>query len=594
MEENTFDIGDVFVPTKFFSRVVYKYYHSKLKARFRGYPEKIELREHKMYVMLCFIWHMIHTKKCTTLASGTLPIAWQLCRKLGGADFNREWEEILAIDKEQKFGVFSGRRGIRGTNRMNSYGIDFSSYRAFFYRVERDSDLYKELQSHCATFQSFLIEKSSVEPSTLEYAQNYYKYAVDMEKASEICRERHGVTFEMIPLYFSNLDEVKIYDPEFVRYRQADKEMRLCKDFNSGNFIVTEVYGRLYSPFHSLPKKYRSAFYERSTHAPIVEVVDMKGAFVKGSLITTACMSKELGNTEAERQATEAVKNMDDPYAFAVTDDVDRSYVKSHVLSFFFAPPAIRAQREKSFEKLTEKHNPSDIRAYADKFLSYINNRSYLNHLSDKELNKELKDFTDCACVLGCDSAVVKFTNHKKKAGCINFKSFTFLVKRALDAVMNNHIVSAFIKKFGKVVYDAFSTTCKIFQNSTDNNINEELKYNRAICKGSLYKSHWKKDLRSGNVINTSIVCQEAEGLAMFHKVLPDLKNATGCTKLVSLHDAIWSPEAIARFIDAKAVSKELDRAVWAGVWYNFKNNSLIIDAINFYKCQMRRFAYEG
>ena len=482
--------------------------------------------------------------------------------------------------------MFSVRQGCQMTKRTTSFGINCDNRNTTYIKLDKKSTRYANLKKLDFIFLEYIRRNTEdVLPEAYkEWADNYRKYAINMEKASVICKQRNGYSFEDAVEYFKHTDSFKLNDVVYLKNRKAYNEYFMCKSFNSNSYIVKEVYGRLYTPFHNLSKDYREQFYRRKTSDSLVELADMKGAFIKGSICITAFMMQEFGKQALFSKLMKSVDSISDPYAFAVSDRFSRSYVKKYVLSFFFAKPSHVKYRESCCEKFSKSSSIYEVQQYCSSFLEFVENNPDIMFATYRSLNKRLHDFRYNKSInkmLG----VKRLTFTTQEFGSItNIKNFVKLVQRWNDSAMHHYIKEQFIKCFGEDSYEALRFTSTLFHSATQYNLNLEQKYMKQSCDNEYVKPYYKADLSMGNTINSSIICQLAEGEAMFNFVLPELKKLTGSNSLVSLHDAVFCPESEYDALLNVNPLQIMNRSFVEGLFSVYTKNTLVRNAVKLWK----------
>lgn len=582
MDKYKSELGTVIVPETLFK--------SKVRALEPYFRESLRHKKHvkrkldALVDMLCFIHYAVYVKKGEVLSSGELRVASPLFRLMYGKDFKNDFEQLVKLHPT----MFSIRQGLPNSKRVTSFGIDCNSVRRIVYnRLDESSDRYKRLQNLNNVFMKYVQEHTEhiITDTYKEWADNYRKYTIDMKLASEISKKRNGYSFEEALKYFKENQCFKPSDPVFLQNRRSYNEYFMCKSFADNSFIVKEVYGRLYTPFHNLSKQYRPQFVLKSTAEKITELVDMKGAFVRGGLYTTAFMMQEFGRTALFNSILQKVNLMSDPYVFAMSDQFSRSDIKQHVLSFFFAKPSHIKYRDTMYAKIESTGSVESILNYCNCFLKYIEDNPAVVYQSYKALNQQLSEFRHNPYILKLVRLRMLYFASRDSRSKYNISKFIATVQRWREAIMHSHIKQSFISYFGSDIYNALLFSNKLFDYATSINMTQEQVQMNRMCSSKYVKPYLRQDLSFGNTINTSIICQLQEGTTMFESVLPVLKEMTGCSDLVSLHDAVFCPESYVNSVDKQSVVKILDDQFFKGLFQVYTTNKLVRHSLKLWKC---------
>lgn len=583
--ERVYNLGAVYAPLRLFENIVDKYMKPYFKsgAQHETHLRKAlkERRDH-FIAMLCGIYYMSERGIGDKLSSGELKIASQILREAYSWGFASDYEHLMEIDAREKWGIFHKRQGVKLTKRLSAYGI-FLNSRVHIFRIESGS-VYDKVVRFVNVYINYLRDNSTkeVSPEYKECAENYYKYCVDMEIADRICFDRHGIHFNDALEYIRTTDDVIVGNGQYMKYRDVEREYYMCEAFNKSEYIVREAYGRLYCPFHNLPKEYRLAFRMKKTNEHVKEVVDMKGAFVKGSFLVASHMMREFGDTETADRMESIVSGMNDPYAFAV-GTYNRDFIKKPVLSFLFSRPVHVRARESLLRRIRSTGFENLVTSQVFGFLDFISKNKYLFHAPNKVLNDSLKQFScnkELLSIAGIWTGRRVFWTNDACSGNRCFRNFFNFVQRVSDAITHDCVKSAMISSFGEDVYNAFVFTSEVFDYSSKLNIEHEQGLSRGFCMSPRILPYRQADLRDGNTINNSIVCQIAEGMALMGTVLPYLKNNYSCNSFVTLHDAIYAPESIAREIETKHLARSMDTVYKHYIKYVFESNDMVQKAI--------------
>jgi hypothetical protein len=423
-----------------------------------------------------------------------------------------------------------------------------------------------------------------------EFANNYYKYTIDMEEASEICKARTGYNFEEVKDYFKV--PVHSANAKYFVMINALRDYSMCKSFSSGKFIVKMRHGRLYAPFHNLCKEYRQAFRYRKTGEKVVEVTDMKGAFVKGALCSAMCVSVALKDDKTASDICGIISNMYDPYKFMTDAGCDRTVAKSHVLRTLFSSGRDLRNRDRILANMKALDNEAVVKVYCENFLNLVDSNKAIKYLSNKELNKFLKNCTKDRVVFYTITGKmyktdksISFTNKvgKDKGNAYNLSTYIHLCELCLASIGQRMVFENMEKAYGKGVSEAVVRAISVFDAYNKNVLDKfsENVYRRLSRKDGLLPTRKQCPYE---LMNMSLICQNCEGEMMFEHVLPELKTKTGCNSMVSLHDAIFMPESFSKLVNSKDLAKTLDIKFYEAIVRFFMNNNACKEAVKFYK----------
>ena len=176
----------------------------------------------------------------------------------------------------------------------------------------------------------------------------------------------------------------------------------------------------------------------------------------------------------------------------------------------------------------------------------------------------------------------VCFTN-SEVVGYRNFRNFVKLAERIHSAIMTDCVKQSMIAYFGEDVYDAFIKTSEILDKASVKNIKREQGMSLTYCTSKHVRPYKQVDLQDGNVINSSIICQEAEGNAMFNFIVPALQKRTGYNNLITLHDAVFCPESLSLGVSDSTLRSVMNKVFADSISDVFMSNSLVRDAVKKY-----------
>lgn len=584
-----YNLGEVFAPVTMITRIVTDKMTAYFKNEAKFSPKSrrgLNFRKNNFIAILCAIYHMADRGIGKTLSSGELKISKPILDTVYNSAFADDFNYLMDLDAEFGWDMFKKRQGIRATKRTSAYGV-FPNYRMKLSKIEKDTFIYERMQNFINVFMDYLKEHSDEDmpESYRAVADNYYKYGIDMEHADAICFDRHGVHFADALNFLGSIKTIGIGDSAFLKYREVEREYYMCKAFNESKYVVKEVYGRLYTPFHNLPKDYRAAFRLKSTGERVKELVDMKGAFVYGTFNVVKNMMSTIGNEAVADKIDSFLTRMDDPYQFVTCNGYDRKSIKKSVLSLLFSRPVHLRARENLLRKVNGNSFKSlePIRSQVSGLLDFISKNKHLFYVSDKELNKVMNtiDCSDLRCFAGLNGRT-SFTNNEV-VGYNNFRNFVKLAERIHSAIMTDCVKRCMIDYFGEDVYDAFIKTSEILDKASVKNIKREQGMSLTYCTSKHVRPYKQVDLQDGNVINSSIICQEAEGNAMFNCVVPAIQKSTGYSNLITLHDAVFCPESLSIGMSEDALRTAMNTVFADSIKSVFMNSSLVKNAVRKY-----------
>lgn len=578
---NLIDTGSVFVPFQHIKsnlkEVCNIYFRKKFPKRCHTVVKK---RTDAFIQGVCAISYLQYLQRDHLKASGEVSIPECVLNKGVGKNFVDDFcaiADILRKDKSVKEPVISFRRSPRQI--PHGYGVHFSGF-CKISKLEGNDEL--RCRKVTTEFYNYIKEhsKCTVDEDIKEFAENYYKYEIDMDIANKICMERNGVSFEEAITFLKGAKSVRLANERFLRCRDAERDFYLCKSFNTSNFVVKQVYGRIYTPFHNIAKVYRSAVRTRSGGEKIEEAVDMKGAFMRGALGAAACYAMEFGKKEVAEKIVNILSTMEDPYAFAMESGVERSTVKNYSLSFIFSSISDMNRRDSLYSNLEKKGIVESIGKHADEFLSVVDKHRGILYMCNRSLNKILDRFSTEDCVIrgiygshGVDK--VTWTNKKTGKGCYSLKNYISLLRRIKLAIGQHLVVECFKKAFGEDVLQCLYDTVRMFDTYTESEMEHLLSTVNASCKKNGGLPCFRRDIRRSCAFNLSILCQIAEGDMMFRKILPMVKEKTGCTKLITLHDAVYCPKSYADSV-RKCIGTTLEKQYFESIVHVYKENEKV------------------
>lgn len=580
---NKFDTGSIFVPFKHIRSCLKEVCNAYFTAK---YPKKRHtfVKKHTDGFIngVCAISYLQYLQRDYLKSSGEVAIPSVVLRDTIWESFPEDFIAIADIlrKKKVKDPVITFRRAPRQL--CHGYGVHYNNMCKI---VRLDGDVEDICRGVTSTFFMYVKEhsKCTVDEDIKEFAENYYKYEIDMEIANKVCIERNGVSFDDATAYLRNSRVMKMSDEKFIRCRDAERDFYLCKSFNSNSFVVRQVYGRMYTPFHNIAKAYRVAVKTRSTHEHIEEAIDMKGAFVRGALCATAYHALEFGKKDVADKIIKELSEMNDPYAFAEKSGVTRSVAKNFTLAFVFSSISDIDRRNTLYYTLVKRGIVDSVEKHAEEFLAVVDKHRNIMYMSNRDLDKVLGKFSQEDCVLrgiygshGVEK--VQWTNRTTGKGRYSLKNYITLLRRIRLAIGQHLIVECFKEAFGEDVFECFTDTVRMFDRYTDNQVEHHMQNVNASCKKYGGIASFRRDVRRACAFNLSILCQIAEGDMMFRNILPMIKEKTGCNKLITLHDAIYCPKSYADKV-RKCIGKELEKKYIECILKVCKNNETVKEA---------------
>lgn len=460
-------------------------------------------------------------------------------------------------------------------------------------RITSDKEV-DEVVKRVSSFFRYIKERGEHEipEDYKEFADNYYKYTIDMDEASNICKERNGYSFEEVLDYFNTQSKKSSVNAKYYVMRNALREYSMCKSFSTGSFCVKLKHGRLYAPFHNLCKDYRSAFRHRKSGEKVVEVTDMKGAFVKGTLCTAMCVSTALKDNETAQKIISILSSMKDPYKFVTDSGCERSVAKEHTLRTLFSSGSDLRNRERILRNIDVLDNEKEVTQYCKNFLNMVEVNPCAKYLNDKDLNKYFKNFLEDRVVFYTltgkkyvTGKPVVFTNKtgKERGDMYNLTTYIHLCELCLASLGQRMVFDCMEKAYGSDVVGAVKTVIAVFDlyNKTTLDKFSEHVHRRLSRKNGLLPTRKQCPYE---LMNASILCQNCEGEMMFGNVLPELKKRTNCSSLVTLHDAIYMPESFSKLVDVTDLSRTLDIKFYQTIVKFFTSNTACLEAIKLWK----------
>jgi hypothetical protein len=232
------------------------------------------------------------------------------------------------------------------------------------------------------------------------------------------------------------------------------------------------------------------------------------------------------------------------------------------------------------------------IKIYAEKFLHVVKLNKHIFFINNRDLNNILAPFASDDCVLRVfyrakSAKKIKWTNNKAGNGSYSLRNFVKALNTLLASIGQNHVETCFKKAFGDDVLSNLYANIGMYDDYTQICTDRLYKQVASVCKNKGGLPVHRKDLKRGVSFNISILCQYAEGDLMFKKMLPMIKEQTGCTKLITLHDAIFCPESYKEAV-VKAVGNKIDIEFYKSI-FNFYKSSPQVREAAYYNNYKRR-----
>ena len=408
---------------------------------------------------------------------------------------------------------------------------------------------------------------------------------IDEKKAVSALESRYGLTLGEAERYNSleNCSNKAV----MARTHKAKvfcQQYNQIKNFNLNYYSTTAKFGRIYTGMHNLVKEVRNFLYNDDKRH-MVEVYDMHGAHIVGWFTMCASYEKMRGNNNLSSVYSDYILNPEsDPYRFAMSGKFknDRATVKQAVLSYVFASYKDCTYRGKFIARIKKANNYDEMFKFCTEFnnLMSMYDVDAMNDVMLRDVLSDIKFSSDIYYVLTgkhykhlClyngngkyKSVDSRCAQKDMERGCLDFNVFSVLVDVAYKSMLQYHVEKCLEEAFGSSAVSTCINVKKYFRDKAKG-IKESI---GSMLKGSKVKL---KDCLAGSTPNASIMCQIAEGWTMFDNIVPELIEKTGCSDVVTLHDAILVPEDVASKIDVKKLNFKVMSTFIANVEYAFNH----------------------
>ena len=463
--------------------------------------------------------------------------------------------------------------------------------------VKEGSELYKGVTDILNNIQKYLENKKDdwkdkISDNKIKVAERCFTLHMNKNEVSEILKESRGFSFNEADFLMSGVYDNKTTD-EYLKYSNVMyiKQLETIVDsFNSGTYQPTFKYERMYTPVCSFPKEIRKCLYN-SKNERMVEVYDMKGAHVVGSMMMCASLAK----TEGEASVSEKFMNYvidasKDPYRFAMKGvfERDRESAKDAVMAYVFADSNLCKHRGLSIMRMKDCDNYETVLKACKQFIDIYDTTYNIKNFPSKVLKNLFNKISFSSDVLyvitGHSYKNISFSNAEvsyesldnalaKKdmlKGNVNLSVFAKAVKFTYNAMLQYHVECCIKEEFGLKSLLIFEKVKQHFQEKSDKLVflMKEFLKKRGITS-NLVSS---RELAKGNTPNASVMNQVAEGWTMFDNIVPWLVDVTGCEDIITLHDAIIVPESIVHKINVKELNMKVVSMFIMNVEYAFKH----------------------
>ena len=401
----------------------------------------------------------------------------------------------------------------------------------------------------------------------------------DFDKVEEKCKELYGFDFNEAENFFSRDSLLANYE-----YDNAISVIRIklyCIVFQSGMYVPIFIDGRMYTPLDNLPREIIDCLYS-SDGEKFVKLYDMKDSYLLGLFTFFINYAQEnLENKKASTLLDYEGKNIINPHKFAdrgrlagCIEDVKNSLIKyafSSSYDFLYNNICVRT--------VLDFGNYKNVLKYCKDFLEIVRLHKDINKYSEKKINELFKDIkatsdvyyvitlahTDSLsfyvsnkykAIKNSKIARAEITLHKK----VILQAYIDAVVEAYEALLQFHAEESIEEVFGRDTL-AMCSKARAFMNNRRRNVVDSVMdtlhsmYPREFVKDMMLS---KKELEKEHALNLRTICKIAEGEALFEKVIPELKIATGCHDFIIIDDAIYCPESIVKLINKDKLGHEI------------------------------------
>ena len=382
--------------------------------------------------------------------------------------------------------------------------------------------LYKYISEYFAEHQT--VYESDYE----DLDESYHKLSVDLVEVNELMKDKFGVSYYEMKEYLKN-DKLEFDNAKMIAY------CAYCavNDLNNKHYRMVSKYGRVYTPFHSLPKVLRAAV--RVEGKPLREILDAHAAFIRFSS-TTAIRFFEECNDEAGMKEMKAIMKALNDFCFyeELTDStLNRATVKQMVLSICFSASHQKKWKLMMFRSLFDKVGNDGLKVFSEIYRDYSNeNDRSLSKEESKVLRKFFTEVIGERVFLTNIKTVLDIDKLNKK----QVKSFVNYAESIAFSLVFNKLQSRF-PKFVEFLY-SFDDVCKDAMSDYNKKVSQAVD----IANQTTGSVKWsKKHLPNLETLNLSTECQRIESKCLINKVLPYLKDQYAGSTFVTLHDAVFS-----------------------------------------------------
>ena len=377
----------------------------------------------------------------------------------------------------------------------------------------------------------YFIEHQSVYDSDYEeLSDSYNKLSVDISEANDIMKDKFGIS------YYEMKELLKGEKIEFDNSKmRAYCAYCAINDLNDKHYRMVSKYGRVYTPFHNLPKVLRVAVMVEGK--PLREILDAHAAFIRFSSATAIRFFEECRDAEGMKEMKVLMKALDD-FCFyeEMTDStLDRKTVKKTVLSICFSASHQKKWKLMMFRSLFDKLGDPSVKVFVNIYKDFAMDK-------DTDLSKEemavLKKFFKEVVGERVKLNNIKSTLDINKLDKKHVKSFINYAESVTFSLVFNKLQAKY-PKFVEFLYD-FDEICR----DVMSDYNKTVSHAVGIANSTDGSVKWdKKHLPNVMTLNLSTECQRIESKCLINKVLPFLKDQYAGSTFVTLHDAVFSDD---------------------------------------------------
>lgn len=384
--------------------------------------------------------------------------------------------------------------------------------------------LYKYISEY------FMEHQTQYDSEYEELDENYHKLSVDLSEASDLMKDKFGVSYEEMKELLKG-DKIEFDNMKMRAY------CAYCaiNDLNTKHYRMVSKYGRVYTPFHSLPKVLRTAV--RVEGKPLREILDAHAAFIRFSSETAIRFFEECRDADGMKEMKSLMKALNDFcfYEEMTDSSLDRKTVKKMVLSICFSANHQKKWKLMMFRSLFDKLGNSNMKVFAQIYKDYsMENDHDLSKEEQIVLKKFFKDVIGTPVKLTNIKSVLDISKLDKK----NVKSFINYAESIEFSLVFNKLQAKF-PKFVEFLY-SFDELCKDVMSDYNKTVSQAV----GIANNTEGAIKWnKKHLPNVETLNLSTECQRIESKCLINKVLPLLKDQYAGSTFVTLHDAVFSDD---------------------------------------------------